>query len=105
MEVSVSYSELSLDREPHLVCGLRRLPNNLMELRREDAKDPCYHDVVQSNTIDRRIGDIGEDMVVEGVATKCDKHEVAPPLVVGRRGFQNNRDHGSYVLEAGSLRM
>jgi hypothetical protein len=76
-----------------------------MELRREDAKDPCYHDVVQSNTIDRRIGDIGEDMVVEGVATKCDKHEVAPPLVVGQRGFQNDRDHGSCVLEAGSLCM
>jgi hypothetical protein len=44
-------------------------------------------------------------VVVEGVATKREKHEVEPPLVVGQRGFQNDRDHRSYVLEVGSLRM
>jgi hypothetical protein len=42
-------------------------------------------------------------MVIEGVATKREKHEVAPPLVVGRGGFQNDRDHQSYILEVGSL--
>jgi hypothetical protein len=26
--------------------------------------------------IDRRIGDIGEDVVIKCVATKCEKHEV-----------------------------
>jgi hypothetical protein len=46
----------------------------------EGAKDSCHHDVVQSSPIDGRIGDIGEDMVVEGVATKHEKHEVAPSL-------------------------
>jgi hypothetical protein len=79
--------ELSLDREPHLACSLRRLPNDLMELGGEDAEDPRHHDVVQSSSIDRRIGDIGEDVVVEGVAAKREKHEVTPPLVVRRRGF------------------
>jgi hypothetical protein len=36
---------------------------------------------------------------------KREKHEVVLPFVVGRRGFQNDRDHRSYVLEADSLRM
>jgi hypothetical protein len=44
-------------------------------------------------------------MVIEGVATKCEKHEVVPPLVVGWRGFQNDCDHLSYILEADSLGM
>jgi hypothetical protein len=37
-------------------------------------------------------------MVIEGIAMKHEKHDVAPPLVVGRRGFQNDHDHRSYVL-------
>jgi hypothetical protein len=44
-------------------------------------------------------------VVIEGVATKREKHEVAPLLVVGQQGFQNDHDHRSYVLEAGSLRV
>jgi hypothetical protein len=42
---------------------------------------------------DGQIGDmvvkgmVVKDMVVKGVATKREKHEVVPPLVVGRRGF------------------
>jgi hypothetical protein len=44
-------------------------------------------------------------VVVEGIAMKREKHEVVLPFVVGRRGFQNDRDHRSYVLEADSLRM
>jgi hypothetical protein len=70
-----------------LACGLRRLPNNLMELRGEGVEDLGHYDIVQSSPIDRRISDVGEDVVVRGVATKCEKHEVMPPLVVGRRGF------------------
>jgi hypothetical protein len=66
-----------------------------MEFRGEGAEDP----------IDRWIGDIGEDVVIKGVATKREKHEVVSPLIVGRRGFQNDRDHRSYVLETGSVRM
>jgi hypothetical protein len=46
-----------------------------------------------SMTSKRGIGDVGEDMVVQGVAMKREKHEVAPPLVVGRQGFQNDLDH------------
>jgi hypothetical protein len=34
--------------------------------------------------IDGWIGDVGEDVVVEGVATKREKHKVTPPLVVGQ---------------------
>jgi hypothetical protein len=49
----------------------------------EGAEDPCHHDAVQSSPIDERIGDVGEDVVVEGVATKREKHEITPPLVVG----------------------
>jgi hypothetical protein len=71
----------------------------------EGAEDPGQHVAVQSNPIDGQIGDVGEDVAVEGVAMKCEKHEVVPPLVVGRRRFQNDRDHQSYVLEAGGLRM
>jgi hypothetical protein len=88
-----------------MACGLRRLPNDLVELGGEGAEDLGHHDVVQSSPIDRWIGDVREDVVVEGVATKHEKHEVAPPLVGGRRGFQNDRGHRSYVLEAGSLCM
>jgi hypothetical protein len=36
---------------------------------------------------------------------KREKNEVVPPLVVGRQGFQNDRDHRSYVLKVGSLCM
>jgi hypothetical protein len=76
-----------------------------VELEGQGAEDPCHHDVVQSSLIDGRISDIGEDVVVEGVATKREKHEVAPPLVVGRRWFQDDRDHRSYILETDSLRV
>jgi hypothetical protein len=76
-----------------------------MEFGGESAEDPCHHDVVQSSRIDRWIGDVGEGMVIQGVATKREKHEVAPPLVVGQRGFQNDRDHRLYILEVGSLRV
>jgi hypothetical protein len=66
-----------------MMCGLYRSPNDLVEFRREGAEDPCHHDVVQSSLIYGRIGDVGEDMVVQGIATKREKHEVAPPLVLG----------------------
>jgi hypothetical protein len=68
---------------PRLTCGLCRFPNDLMEFRGEGVDDPCQHDVVQSSLIDERISDIREDVVVQGVAIECEKHEVAPPLVVG----------------------
>jgi hypothetical protein len=87
------------------VCGLRRLPNDLVELGGQGAEDPCHHDAVQSSPRDGWISDIGEDVVIEGIATKREKHEVAPPLVVGRRWFQDDRDHRSYTLETGILRV
>jgi hypothetical protein len=77
------------------VCGLRGLPNDLVELRGEGVEDLGHHDIVQSSPIDERIGDVEEDMVFKGVAMKHEKHEVAPLLVVGRRWFQNDRDHRS----------
>jgi hypothetical protein len=76
-----------------------------VELRGEGAKDLGHHDVVQSSPIDGWIGDVGDDVAVKGIVMKRKKHEVASLLVVGRRGLQNNHDHQSYVLEAGSLRM
>jgi hypothetical protein len=36
--------ELSLSREPRLVCSLCRFPNDLMEFGGEGADDPCHHD-------------------------------------------------------------
>jgi hypothetical protein len=74
-----------------------------VELRGQGVEDRCHHDVVQSSPIDGRISDIGEDVVVEGVATKREKHEVASPLVVRRRWFQDDRDHRSYILETGAI--
>jgi hypothetical protein len=74
-----------------------------VELEGEGAENLCHHDVVQSSLIDGWIDDVGEDVVVEGVATKHEKHVVVPPLVVGRGGFQNDRDHRSYILEADSV--
>jgi hypothetical protein len=65
----------------NLACGLHRLPNDLVKLGGEGPADPCHHDVVQSSPIDGRIDDVGEDVVVEGIATKREKHEIAPPLV------------------------
>jgi hypothetical protein len=88
-----------------MTYGLRWFLNDLVEFRGEGADDPCHHDVVQSSPIDGRIDNIEDDVIVEGVATKHEKHEVAPPLAVGRRGFQNNCDHRSYILEANSLRL
>jgi hypothetical protein len=79
----VVVEELSLDHEPCLACSLRQIPNDLVEFGGEGVEDPCHHDVVQSSPIDGWIGDVGEDVVVEGVAMKREKHEVTPPLVVG----------------------
>jgi hypothetical protein len=44
-------------------------------------------------------------MVIEGIVMKHEEHEVAPPLLLRQRGFQNDHEHRSYILEAGSLRM
>jgi hypothetical protein len=76
--------ELSLERNPCLMSGLHRFPNNLVEFRREGAEDPCHHDVVQPSPIGGRIDDIEEDVVVQGIAMKCEKHEVMPSLMVWR---------------------
>jgi hypothetical protein len=95
--------ELSLDRKLCLAGGLRWFSNNLMEFGREGAEDPCHHDAIPSSPIDRWIGEVREDVVIEGIAVKREKYEVAPPLVVRRRGLQNDRDHRSYILEVGSL--
>jgi hypothetical protein len=59
----------------------------------EGAEDKSHHDAIQSSPIDGRIGGVEEDVVIEGVTMKREKHEVTPPLVVVRRGFQNDRDH------------
>jgi hypothetical protein len=58
-----------------------------MEFRGEGTEDLCHHDAVQSSPIDGRISDVGEDVVVQGIVTKREKHEVTPPLILGRRGF------------------
>jgi hypothetical protein len=87
------------------MCGLHRFPHDLVELGGEGIKDLCHHDAIQSSPIDGWIGNIGKDAVIQGIAMKREKHEVTPPLVVGQQGFQNNHDHRSYVLEAGSLRV
>jgi hypothetical protein len=84
---------LNLDHEPRLACDLHGLPNELVELGGEGAEDPGHHDVVQSSPIDGWISDVREDVVVKGVATKHEKHDITTSLVVGRWGFQNDRDH------------
>jgi hypothetical protein len=79
--------ELALECEPHPTCGFYLFPNDLVELEGEGVKDPCHCDAIQPGPIDGHISDIGEEVVVQGVSTKREKHEVAPPLVVGQRGF------------------
>jgi hypothetical protein len=76
-----------------------------MEFTGEGAEDPGHHDAVLSSRIDGWISDIGEDVIIEGIAMKREKHKVMPPLVVWRRGFQNDHGHRSYVMEASSLHM
>jgi hypothetical protein len=95
--------EFGLEREPHLTCSLHRFSNGLMEFRGEGAKDSCHHDVFQSSPIDGWVGDVEEDVVVQGIMMKREKHDVMPPLVVGRRGIQNDHDHWSYVQDVGSV--
>jgi hypothetical protein len=85
--------ELGLEQVPCLTSGLHQFPNDLMEFEGEDAEVTCHHDVVQPSPIGGWIGNGGDDVVVQGVSMKREKHEVTPPLVVGRRGFQNDRDH------------
>jgi hypothetical protein len=75
--------EFSLDHETRPTCSLRQLPNNLMELEGEGTEDPSQNDVVQSSPIDVQINDVEVGVVVEGIATKREKHEVVAPLVVG----------------------
>jgi hypothetical protein len=80
--VELQNTRLMIAEELSLICGLLRFPNDLVELRGEGAEDPCHQDVVQSSLIDGWIDDVVEDVVIQGVATKREKHEVAPPLVV-----------------------
>jgi hypothetical protein len=75
--------ELGLEHEPHLTSGFHRFLNDLMEFEGEGVEDPYHQDVVQPSPIDGRIGDIREDVVIQGVAMKREEHEVASPLVVG----------------------
>jgi hypothetical protein len=75
--------ELGLEREPCLMSGLRQFSNDLVEFGGEGAEDTCHHDVVQPSPIGGRISDVGEDVVVQGIEMKCEKHEVMSPLVVG----------------------
>jgi hypothetical protein len=75
--------DLSLECEPRLTCGLYRFPHDLVVFGGDGAEDSCHHDDVESNPIEGRIGDVREDVVVLGVATKREKHEVTSPLVVG----------------------
>jgi hypothetical protein len=76
--------QLSLDREPRVACGLRQFLNDFIEFQGKGVRESCHHDVVQSSPIDRQISDIRDDVVVQGVVMKREKHEVVPPLVVGR---------------------
>jgi hypothetical protein len=75
---------LGLKLKPHLTSGLHRFSNDLMEFEGEGAKDPCHHDIIQPSPIGGRIGDVIEDVVVQGIATKREKHEVTSPFVMGR---------------------
>jgi hypothetical protein len=63
------------------------LPNDLAEFGGEGVEDPCHHDATQSCLVNGWISDVGEHVVVQGVAMKREKHEVMPPLIVGRQGF------------------
>jgi hypothetical protein len=45
-----------------------------VELGREGAEDLGHHDVVQSSPIDGQISDIREDVVIESIETKREKH-------------------------------
>jgi hypothetical protein len=65
------------------MSGLHRFLNYLVEFRGEGVEDPCHHNVVHPSPIDGLIGDVGEDMVVQGVLTKRENHEFMPQLVVG----------------------
>jgi hypothetical protein len=64
--------KLGLEHEPRLTYGLHQFLNDLMKFGGEGAEDLCHHDFVQSNPIDGGFGDVGEDMVVQGVVTKCE---------------------------------
>jgi hypothetical protein len=63
---------LGLEHEPRLTCGLHQFLNDLMKFEGEGVEDLCHRDFVQSSLIDGEIGDVGEDVVVQGVVTKCE---------------------------------
>jgi hypothetical protein len=54
-----------------------------VEFRGEGVEDPCHHDVIQPNPIGGQINDDGEDVVIQAIAMKREKHDVTPLLVVG----------------------
>jgi hypothetical protein len=63
--------EVGLNNEPCLPSGLQWLMDNLVELDGEGAQDPGQHDVVQPSPIGGHVNDVGEDVVVEGIAPEC----------------------------------
>jgi hypothetical protein len=65
----IDAEKLSLDNKPRLSCRLRWFTDDLLELDGEGAKHPHQHDPVIVVPICSDIDLVGEDMIVEGIAT------------------------------------
>jgi hypothetical protein len=61
--------ELNLDSMPHLSSRLQGFTNYLLQLDGENAKHPCQHDHVVVVPVCSVIVLVGEDIIIEGIAT------------------------------------
>jgi hypothetical protein len=94
--------ELALKGEPS-PARVRRGADEVVEVQRDRPQDPGEDDAVQTKPRRGLDGDrsVNEDMVVEGVAAKSEKHQIPPAGVGGRLRLEDDRDED--VLDPPSL--
>jgi hypothetical protein len=91
--------ELALKREPR-PARVRGGADEVVEVQRDRPQDPGEDDAVETEPRRRLDGDRGldEDVVVEGIAAKGEKHQIPPPGVGGRLRLEDDRDEKTNVL-------
>jgi hypothetical protein len=96
--------ELALKGEPS-PARVRRGADEVVEVQRDRPQDPGEDDAVQTKPRRGLDGDrnVNEDVVIEGVAAKSEKHQIPPAGVGGRLRLEDDRDEEADVLDPPGL--
>jgi hypothetical protein len=97
--------ELLLNGDPGAACCATKGADGLHQLGGERAQHPRQDNGIHAPPRWRGGGGVGEDMVGEGVPLESEQDEVAPAIVVGEEGVQNDGHKGTKVLDARRLRV